>query len=68
MELTRLRVQDVDFNYRCIILRDSKDNKDRVVMLPEKLILPLQEILEGRKSLFEQDLANGVGGVFMPGA
>ncbi len=68
MELTRLRVKDVDFDYRSIIVRDGKGNKDRVVMLPEKLITPLKEILVDRKTVFEQDLSAEVGSVFMPNA
>lgn len=38
MELVCLRVQVVDFGYRAVTVRSGKGNKDRVVMLPEKLV------------------------------
>jgi integrase len=37
MEGLRLRVKDVDFDRRAIIVREAKGNKDRVVMLPQSL-------------------------------
>ena len=42
MECLRLRVQDIDFQRREIIVRRGKGNKDRHTMLPEKLIAPLK--------------------------
>lgn len=68
MELVRLRVGDVDFAYRAITVRRGKGDKDRVVMLPDKLAQPLQQLLKKRKLVFEQDLNAGVAGVFMPDA
>lgn len=38
----RLRVKDLEFEYREIILRESEGNKDRATVLPENLILPLE--------------------------
>jgi integrase len=32
----RLRVNDVDFGQRALIVREGKGNKDRVVMLPQR--------------------------------
>lgn len=40
-ECLRLRVKDVDFNYRQLLVRDGKGQKDRVTLLPEKLVEPL---------------------------
>ena len=37
MEALRLRVKDVDFERRVIVIREAKGNKDRVVMLPHSL-------------------------------
>jgi integrase len=37
MEGLRLRIKDVDFDRRAIIVREAKGNKDRVVMLPQSL-------------------------------
>ena len=41
MEATRLRVKDLDFYHRAILVRNGKDGKDRVVTLPDELIAPL---------------------------
>lgn len=38
MECLRLRVKDVDFGYRQILVRDGKGAKDRVTMLPDSLV------------------------------
>ena len=42
--------------------------KDRVTMLPDKLKLELQRQLQRAKLLHEQDLAAGLGAVWLPGA
>jgi site-specific recombinase XerD len=46
MECTRLRVKDVDFGQGQILVRDGKGDKDRVTMLPQSLVEPLQTHLE----------------------
>lgn len=66
MESVRLRVKDVDFEHRAILVRDGKGAKDRVVTLPDELIVPLTRHLENRKTLFERDLAAGHGTVYLP--
>ena len=38
----RLRIKDIEFERREIIIREGKGNKDRVTMLPENLFLHLQ--------------------------
>ncbi|MEQ1674612.1 MAG: integron integrase [Candidatus Nitrotoga sp.] len=68
MECVRLRVKEVDFAQREILIRDGKGAKDRVTMLPDVLILPLQEHLARRRLLFEDDLAKGMTEVFLPDA
>ncbi len=57
MECVRLRVQDLDFDYLTITVRDGKGQEDRVTMLPDSLITPLQEHLQHVKCLHDQDLA-----------
>ncbi len=42
MECIRLRVKDVDFEYRQILVRDGKSQKDRVTMLPHMAMDPLR--------------------------
>ncbi|CAK0755729.1 Integrase/recombinase [Gammaproteobacteria bacterium] len=66
MECLRLRVKDIDFEYRQITVRDGKGKKDRVVPLPEKLIAPLQTHLERIKTMHDQDLQHGYGEVYLP--
>ncbi len=68
MECVRLRVQDVDFSYHQIVVRDGKGQKDRVVPLPARLEEPLQAHLREVRALHEQDLAQGYGEVFLPDA
>jgi integron integrase len=66
MECVRLRVKDVDFEYRQILVRDGKGQKDRVTMLPQSLAEPLKRQLEQVKVLHEEDLAEGFGEVYLP--
>src|SRR5438132_5862114 len=66
MECVRLRVKDVDFDYRQITVRDGKGNKDRVTMLPECSHRALKEHLSKVKTLHAQDLATGGGDVYLP--
>jgi integron integrase len=66
MECVRLRVKDLDFDHRQIIVRDGKGAKDRVTMLPDALILPLQEHLRHVWRIHETDLAEGYGSVYLP--
>ncbi len=66
MEAVRLRVKDVEFERREIVVRDGKGQKDRVTMLPESLIAPLGEHLAQVKVLHEQARAAGHGDVYLP--
>lgn len=68
MECVRLRVKDVDFEQAEIVVRDGKGAKDRVRMLPQSLIGPLQEHLRWRRQLFEDDKAKGRAAVYLPNA
>ncbi len=66
MECLRLRVKDIDFDYRQITVHDGKGFKDRVTMLPERLAAPLKDHLVKVKNLHEKDLMEGTGSVYMP--
>ncbi|NJL46765.1 MAG: integron integrase [Leptolyngbyaceae cyanobacterium SM2_5_2] len=61
-----LRIKDIDFAQRQIIVRDTKGNESRVTMLPDSLIEPLQEHLRKVKRLHELDLDQGYGSVYLP--
>lgn len=66
MEAVRLRVKDVEFSRREIIVREGKGFKDRVTMLPEAVISALQAHLLKVKTLHTEDLAQGFGEVYLP--
>lgn len=65
MECVRLRVKDIDFGRRQIMVRDGKGQKDRITMLPERFAGALQEHLGRVKAIYEQDLANGTAEVYL---
>lgn len=66
MECVRLRVKDVDFDYRQIIVRDGKGEKDRRTILPRPLAEPLQRHLARIRLQHEEDVRLGCGGVYLP--
>ena len=68
MEALRLRVKDIEFTRREIVVREGKGNKDRVTVLPENLIAPLQRQLEKSRALYEKDRDDGLAGVSLPHA
>lgn len=65
-ECARLRVKDIDFHYKQLLIRDSKGDRDRVTVLPAPLIEPLRTHLARVKELHDQDLAAGYGEVYLP--
>ena len=66
MEVLRLRVQDVDFEYKQIIVRSGKGNKDRITMLPDSLSSSLHEQINYAQRLHDQDLTKGYGETALP--
>ncbi len=68
MECLRLRVKDVDFELHQITVREGKGNKDRVTMLPERVVPSLKEHLIHVRALHQQDLEHGHGCVYLPDA
>ena len=68
LEGLRLRVKDVEFSRREILVREGKGNKDRVTVLPENLIKPLQDQAARAKRLHDKDLDEGFGEVHLPDA
>ena len=67
-EVLSLRVLDIDFDQNEIIVRHGKGNKDRHVMIPQKLISELKAHIEKVRQLHIKDLADGLGASPMPGA
>jgi integron integrase len=68
MECLQLRLQEVDFERNTILVRAGKGNKDRTVMLPEKLKDPLWAHVARLKELFAADRQADVPGVWLPDA
>jgi integron integrase len=68
MECCRLRVKDLDFGARQLVVRQGKGESDRVTLLPmaahEALIAHLARV----RQLHERDLALGAGWVELPHA
>jgi integron integrase len=65
-ESVRLRVKDLDFEHRAVIVRDGKGGKDRVVTLPDEFIEPLVGHLANRRILFQRDQHAGCGTAYLP--
>ncbi len=61
-----LRVKDIDFGHKQIVVRDAKGNESRVTMLPEILIDSLQSQLQKVRDRHQQDLNAGYGSVYLP--
>jgi integron integrase len=65
-EAVRLRVQDIDFGYKQITVRNGKGLSDRVTPFSESLEPLLQNHLERVKAVHEKDLILGAGSVYLP--
>lgn len=68
LECCRLRVKDVDFGRREIIVREGKGDRDRRTMLPASLLAPLEAQLAAARALHRRDLSEGRGRVELPHA
>ncbi|HYF19116.1 MAG TPA: integron integrase [Ramlibacter sp.] len=68
MEGLRLRVKDVDFDRRVIVVREAKGGKDRVVMLPSSLQEPLRRQVATARVVWQGDRSAQRGGVEVPHA
>ena len=66
MECVRLRVQDVDFEYQQLMVRNGKGMKDRVVPLPQHLVAELKQQTDKVKQIHEKDLLLNIDGVYLP--
>jgi integron integrase len=66
LEALRLRIKDIDFSRREIIVREGKGFRDRVTVLPASLAHELESHLERVRVLHDRDLRNGHGRVYLP--
>ena len=68
LEALELRVKDLDFAGREILVRRAKGAKDRVTVLPEGVAVALERYLERVRRLHQRDLAGGAGKAPLPDA
>lgn len=66
LECLRLRVQDVDFGRRQLVIREGKGRSDRVTFLPLAAEAGLRAQLERVRELHQRELAAGAGAVELP--
>lgn len=66
MEAVRLRVKDVEFSRREILVREGKGFKDRITMLPASLCEPLRQQITCTRVIHQRDLDAGFGSVYLP--
>ena len=62
-ECLQLRVNDVDFARRQLIIRRGKGAKDRMTVLPDAARVLLRDQLEQARALHRADLERGAGRV-----
>lgn len=65
-ECLRLRIKDIDFDYKQIIVRDGKGSKDRVTLLPQSLIPIIQKQIERVRQIHQKDIEKGFGETVLP--
>jgi integron integrase len=68
MECLRLRIKDIDFENNLLMVRSGKGEKDRALMLPEKIREELMKHVASVKEIHDQDMKMGYGEVSLPDA
>ncbi len=66
MECLRLRIKDIDYNYRQILIHDGKGRKDRHSVLPDSITARLDEHLLRIRNVHKSDIDAGICGVSLP--
>lgn len=65
-ECCSLRIKDVDFGMRELIVRGGKGRKDRRTVLPQSLETPLHIQIDAVRELHAADIGEGFGEVYLP--
>lgn len=65
-ECVSLRIQDIDFDYLQIIVRNAKGAKERTTILPQSLKEHLLKQIECAKATHDFDVRSGYGFVYLP--
>jgi len=66
MEALRLRIKDVDFQYRAIRVMQGKGRKDRIVTLPDNLTNHIKQQIQYAGMLHSKDIEDGFGKTILP--
>lgn len=67
-ECLGLRILDIDFGRKEVMVRRSKGNKDRRTLLPDYVVPGLKLVINKTEELHNIDLANGIDYVYLPDA
>lgn len=68
LEALQLRVKDLDRPRRELVVRSGKGGKDRVTILPDALLEPIDRQLRDAERIHQTDLSRGHGHTFLPPA
>lgn len=68
MECLRLRIKDIDFESNLLMVRSGKGEKDRALMIPEKIREELVKHVASVKEIHDRDMKMGYGEVSLPDA
>ncbi|MEG3755324.1 integron integrase [Psychromonas arctica] len=67
MEVLRLRIQDIDFDYSSLQIWNGKGGKHRRVTLAKELLTPLRDQISSVRLYYQQDITNPCyNGVYLP--
>ncbi len=67
-ECCQLRVKDIDFDQRLLIVRGGKGDKDRTTLLAERCRDKLRAQLRAAEAIYQRDRQSGLAGVWLPDA
>lgn len=67
-EVLSLRLLDLDFGNKIMVVRNGKGRKDRTCLLPKSLVSALEEQVKVVEKLHAYDLQRGYGEVYLPNA
>jgi integron integrase len=65
-ECLRLRIKDLEIERRQITIRQSKGSKDRVVILPQKLVVHIERRIAQVEQIYRSERTNKRSGVSVP--
>jgi integron integrase len=67
-EALTLRVKDLDLERREIVVRNGKGGKDRITVIPDRLVPALRDHIAALNAWYQRERAVGAPGVSMPNA